>query len=243
MLFYTTIILLHRPFYSTPEHRRICRQAAFDIETLLRLSVKSFGVDHITYLQAYCIYTGASVLVRDVKAGNELARVKLDNLLTALRGGLTTCPILRRSIDIVERGLANREGRGSSRPHDTNTTSLPRHMAATQPTSSVRDPNLQWRTTGVPDWSIDSASAPAIQHTMDPQAVWPTNQDSNLWLTGTSDLGLPAFPFMAADLETAGNAPHTRPTMDTFNILDCFPEARMDQAQGDWMYGFSTQAG
>lgn len=54
---------------------------------------------------AYCIYTGASVLVPDVNAGDHDAKSKINTFLRALKGGLKTCPIVQRSIDIINIGL------------------------------------------------------------------------------------------------------------------------------------------
>ncbi|KFY89941.1 hypothetical protein V500_05394 [Pseudogymnoascus sp. VKM F-4518 (FW-2643)] len=105
LLYYTTIILLHRPFYSSAVHHTACRNAANSIEKLLLLLETTFGFTKITYLMAYCIYTGASAMVQDVKSGELEAKVKMSTFLRALKGGLKTCPILQRSIDIISNSL------------------------------------------------------------------------------------------------------------------------------------------
>ena len=64
LLYYTTVILLHRPFYSVPAHHAACREAADNIEKLLLLLEKTFGFTRISYLIAYCVYTGAAVMMQ-----------------------------------------------------------------------------------------------------------------------------------------------------------------------------------
>ncbi len=61
---------------------------------------------------AYCIYTGASVMVQDVKAGELDAEGRMNTFIRALKGGLTTCPIVQRSIDIIKNALHS----GHSKP-------------------------------------------------------------------------------------------------------------------------------
>ncbi|KUJ07656.1 uncharacterized protein LY89DRAFT_631273 [Mollisia scopiformis] len=107
LLFYTTIILLHRPFYSSAVHHLACRNAAGSIEKLLLLLEKTFSFNRITYLMAYCIYTGASVLIQDVKAGDLDADAKMKTFHRALKGGVLTCPVVQRSIDIINNSLKN----------------------------------------------------------------------------------------------------------------------------------------
>ncbi|KAH8690326.1 fungal-specific transcription factor domain-containing protein [Talaromyces proteolyticus] len=108
LLYYTTVILLHRPFYSSPIHHSACRHAAASIEKLLIFLERTFGFTQITYLMAYCVYTAASAIIQDVKEGDANASEKMNTFLRALKGGLTTCPIVQRSIDIINSGLAHR---------------------------------------------------------------------------------------------------------------------------------------
>lgn len=104
-MYYTTIILLHRPFYSTPAHHETCLKAAENIEKLVVLLEKTFGFSKITYLMAYCIYTGASVMMQEVKRDDLQANIKMQTFLKALRQGITTCPVVQRSLDIITDGL------------------------------------------------------------------------------------------------------------------------------------------
>ncbi|KND91752.1 Nitrogen assimilation transcription factor nirA [Tolypocladium ophioglossoides CBS 100239] len=105
LLYYTTIILLHRPFYSTLAHHNACRRASDSVEKLLLLLEKTFGFVRITYLMAYCIYTAASVMTQDVKTGYVEATLKMQTFLRALRQGGITCPVLQHSLNIITRSL------------------------------------------------------------------------------------------------------------------------------------------
>jgi hypothetical protein len=105
LLYFATIILLHRPFYSIPAHHAACRRASDSIEKLVLLLEKTFGFTRITYIMAYCIYTGASIMMQDVKRGDVEANIKMQTFLHALRQGITTCPVVQRSLDIITNGL------------------------------------------------------------------------------------------------------------------------------------------
>lgn len=108
MLYHTTIILLHRPFWSTSEHHIACRTAADNLEKLLLLLEKTFGFTRITYLMSYCIYTAASVMIKDVKAGDLQANETMQTFLRALKQGIKTCPLIQRSLDIINNSLQSK---------------------------------------------------------------------------------------------------------------------------------------
>lgn len=88
-----------------PAHHAACRGAAECMEKLLLLLEKTFGFTRITYLIAYCIYTGASALVHDVRAGDVDASFKMETYFRALKQGQRTCPLLQRSQEIISNGL------------------------------------------------------------------------------------------------------------------------------------------
>lgn len=124
------IILLHRPFYYIPVHHAACRAASDSIEKLLLLFERSFGFTRITYLMSYCIYTGASVLMQDVKKGDFDAQVKIQTFLQALRQGTTACPVIQRSLHIITNSL---------RADATNLTGARPACAPTGPTPLARN--------------------------------------------------------------------------------------------------------
>lgn len=90
-----------------------CRRAADNLEKLLLLLEKTFGFSRITYLMAYCIYTGASVMTHDVKTGDVEAGRKMQTFLRALRQGMVACPLLQRSLDIITNSLRSDNQRSS----------------------------------------------------------------------------------------------------------------------------------
>lgn len=104
MLYFATSILLHRPF-KTSAHHLECRNASHCLERLIICLEQSFGTSHLTYLICYCIYTGASVIVPDVNSGDLGASTRMQTFLRALHGGAVTCPVVQRSIDIINNNL------------------------------------------------------------------------------------------------------------------------------------------
>lgn len=77
------------------------------MERLLLLFEKTFTFDNITYLMAYCIYTGAAVLLQDVRTGNnsQEASTRLQTFTRALKRGVAKCPLLQRSLDHIDKEL------------------------------------------------------------------------------------------------------------------------------------------
>ncbi|KAH8725732.1 fungal-specific transcription factor domain-containing protein [Phaeosphaeriaceae sp. PMI808] len=106
LLYYTTVILAHRPFWSVQAYYQVCIAAAQGIEKLVLLLESTFGLENITYLMGYCIYTGASAVLDDAKSSNQgTAHPVLRTFLRALNSGMRRCPLLKRSLNIIVRGL------------------------------------------------------------------------------------------------------------------------------------------
>ena len=106
MLYFTTVILTHRPFWSIPANYQICLEASRSIEKLVVLLETTFGLENITYLTGYCIYTGASAILDDVtNSGHGSAHPVLSTFLRALNAGMKRCPLLERSLNIIIKGL------------------------------------------------------------------------------------------------------------------------------------------
>lgn len=106
LLYHTTVILANRPFWSIPAYYEACIAAAQDMEKLVLLLESTFGLDNITYLMGYCIYTGASAVLEDAKSSNQgVAHPVLRTFLRALNTGMRRCPLLERSLNIIARSL------------------------------------------------------------------------------------------------------------------------------------------
>ncbi|KAF9872859.1 Nitrogen assimilation transcription factor nit-4 [Colletotrichum karsti] len=105
LLYFTTIILAHRPFWSVAGYYQECISAAKSIQKLLLLLESTFGLENITYLMGYCIYTGASAVLEEAKKGDDAANAVMKTFLRALNTGMRRCPLLERSLNIIIKGL------------------------------------------------------------------------------------------------------------------------------------------
>ncbi|RBR25047.1 uncharacterized protein FIESC28_02171 [Fusarium coffeatum] len=105
ILYYTTVILAHRPFWSAPSYYQVCMNAARIMEKLLLLLESTFGFENITYLMGYCIYTGASAVLEEAKNNDGATHPTMQTFLRALNRGMAKCPLLERSLHIIVKGL------------------------------------------------------------------------------------------------------------------------------------------
>ncbi|KAH8655403.1 fungal-specific transcription factor domain-containing protein [Xylariales sp. PMI_506] len=105
LLYFTTVILAHRPFWSIPSYYSVCIEAAQSIEKLVLLLETTFPLENITYLMGYCIYTGASATLEDAKNDSVIANTTMQTFLRALNAGMKKCPIFERSLNIIIKGL------------------------------------------------------------------------------------------------------------------------------------------
>ena len=112
LLYYTSVILAHRPFWSVPAHYKTCISASKSIEELVLLLDSDFGLQNITYMMGYCIYTGASAILEDAKYNQGAANATLQTFLRALNSGMRRCPLLERSLQIIVKGLNSASGPG-----------------------------------------------------------------------------------------------------------------------------------
>jgi hypothetical protein len=101
---------------------------------------RTFGFTRITYLIAYCIYTGASVMVHDVNKGNVDA--KMMTFLRALKDGITTCPVVQRSLDIINNGIKSGGRDVSQAEPDTFNTDDPAMTGNYLPAFPYQAPDL-----------------------------------------------------------------------------------------------------
>lgn len=107
LLYFTSIILTHRPFWSIPAEYQVCLEASQSMEKLVLLLESTFGLGNITYLMGYCIYTGASVSLEDAKKTNNPAHATLHTFLRALNSGMQRCRLFERSINIIIKEMSH----------------------------------------------------------------------------------------------------------------------------------------
>lgn len=120
LLYYATIILAHRPYWFIPEYYRVCLDAAHNIEKLVLLLESAFGLERITYLIGYTIYTGASAVLEDAKSSNQgPAHPVLRTFLRALNAGRQRCRLLERSLKIIIKSLSHATADHATADHPT----------------------------------------------------------------------------------------------------------------------------
>jgi hypothetical protein len=107
MLYFTSVILTHRPFWTVPQNYSICVEASQHIARLVLLFESTFGLDNITYLMGYCIYTGASVSLEEAKKMNNAEHSTLRTFLRALNCGMRRCRLLERSLNIIIKKMSH----------------------------------------------------------------------------------------------------------------------------------------
>ena len=152
LMYHTTVILLHRPVIlgasdlSQPgPHRsyQLCLQATAAIHNLLILQSNTFGLSHVSYLNAYSAYIAATIAVlrfeREYKPGDDPAlaskRTGLSFLLDVLARTSSSMPALQRSDAIIRKrmkAVLDRYDRRTSHPQQTMHTSAPFAMPTTQ---------------------------------------------------------------------------------------------------------------
>lgn len=200
LLYRATVILLHRPFISKSSHRSICRFEAEQTEKLLLLLEKTFGFTRLTYLMAYCAYTSASITLQDYRAGLPDAQRRMQTFLRALTAALTTCPVLQRSIDIINNAL-------NERPPAPASTIAPPSLSTL--TSAIRNEPIADDPMALFDWGNDIST-----------------QDGRLG-SGDPNVLLPAFLFGDSQPQPSS---WSGVDFGAGTSLDCFPEIQLDAA-------------
>lgn len=122
LLYHTTTILLHRPVIlgaqdlNAPGPARsylICVQATAAIHDLILLQASTFGLSHISFLNAYAVYIAATIAVlrfeREVHIGEDPAvsaqNTGLTYLLDVLQKVSNAMPALERSNAIIRKRM------------------------------------------------------------------------------------------------------------------------------------------
>ena len=188
---------------------------------------------------AYCMYTAASVLIYDVKAGDLVATQALETLMRALRCGVATCPIVHRSLDIITSSLKLELPSRLNTPSTSGTqmhtgignglmaTSL-QEIQSSEPRGGVHNMPTALANYGNMGQPNGATTLPDI-NPMTWNTTFPINND-------LSTRGyLPAFPFTDVPVDLNGLAPSAGQwDGDAFSLLDCFPENRFEGIEGNW---------
>lgn len=132
MLYFASIILTHRPFWTVPQHYAVCIKASRSIEKLVLLLETTFNLENITYLMGYCIYTGASVSLEDAKKTSNADHPTLRTFLRALNCSMKRCRLLERSLNIIIKEMSRSFYTGSLPSGES-----PRNEDATAPSGYI----------------------------------------------------------------------------------------------------------
>jgi hypothetical protein len=124
LLYHTTIILLHRPIIlgspdldkaGPAQSYRNCLNATASIHDLLILQSSTFGLSHLSYLNVYSAYIGATVAVlkfeRDFRDGDDYRsyadKSGLTFLLEVLNRSARSMPVLEKSSAIIRKRITS----------------------------------------------------------------------------------------------------------------------------------------
>ena len=123
LLYYTTMILLHRPLImisagdlgqpAAQKSYATCVSATAAIHDLLVLQGNTFGLNHVSYLNAYCAYIAATIAVlrfeREYRPGEDYHRstqaLGLNFLLEVLQRTANAMSSLERSVAIIRKRM------------------------------------------------------------------------------------------------------------------------------------------
>ncbi|KAK5464693.1 hypothetical protein LTS15_001255 [Exophiala xenobiotica] len=261
LLYHTTIILLHRPVVlgardlNAPGPARsyqMCTQATAAIHDLIMLQANTFGLSHISYLNAYSVYIAATIAVsrfeREYRPGEDQAAAVQKNglgfLLEVLQKTANAMPALERSNAIIRKRMKAVLDRQKAhvRPSYSNGSTPPKF---TIPTPTSRQMDLAQPT------AFQALSNPALAHTgysgsdtpgsfIAPMS-WQSGIRSSIFSehTHVPDDFLPAFPgqqFPVGSEHSFGSNEvdsHARTALLGYN-LD--PHPRLNPGDIDWNF-------
>jgi hypothetical protein len=278
LLYHTTVILLHRPVVlgapdlNVPGPARswqMCIQATSAIHDLIVLQANTFGLDHISYLNAYSVYIAATIAVlrfeREYQPGEDPAptaqRNGLNFLLEVLQKTANRMPALERSNAIIRKRMKNVLDRQKAQQQRTEIrrsySSTPPNTKFNMPTPTSHQLDLAQPT------AFQALSNAPFTHAYSSQTDTPSFAAPMQWQSGlrsslysestthgaTEDF-LPAFPgqqFPVGGSEHSFGSgevdPHARTALLGYN-LD--PHPRLTSGDIDWNFmdngAFATES-
>ena len=265
LLYHTTLILLHRPVIlgtrdliqpAAQRSYQTCVTATAAIHDLLMLQATTFGLSHVSYLNAYSAYIAATVAVlrfeREHKLGEDhtltAQALGLNLLVEVLQKAANAMPALDRSVAIIKKrmkGVLDRHTQNQmnglySEADDpsTYTIATTQQLDLAQPTAFQALSNT---TLTSPYDRPDSKPSFVPQHNIPIQ--WQSNMRSSLFaepMISTEEF-LPAFPgqqFPVGSEHSFGSNeevldPQSRVALMGYN-LD--PHPKLNHGNMDWNY-------
>lgn len=259
LLYHTTVILLNRPVilgakdFSAPGPARsyqICIQATAAIHDLIMLQANTFGLSHVSYLNAYSVYIAATIAVlrfeREFQPGEDHAqiaqRMGLNFLLDVLQRAANAMPALGRSNAIIRKRMRSVLDRQRSQIYHghSNSTTPPQFNIPT-PTSQQIDlaqPTV-FQTLSNPALARTTPYSESTSSFVAPMQ-WTNGMRSNPYDPPVlAEDFLPAFPgqqFPVGSEHSFGSGevdPHARAALLGYN-LD--PHPRLNPGEIDWRF-------
>lgn len=257
LLYYTTLILLHRPLIQSrvgdlgqPAAQKsysTCVSATAAIHDLLVLQGNTFGLNHVSYLNAYCAYIAATIAVlrfeREYRPGEDYQTstqaLGLNFLLEVLQRTANAMSSLERSVAIIRKRLKavlDRQATNQLNSLFPNSTSMQSSMITSpQHTHPTQTPSY-------PAMSMSPMSAP-IYAGIDQQQGF--NQPPSMPLHGQSFIEdyLPAFPghqFPIGSEHHFGSNDEARSSLMRFN-LDPYPRFNSDEIDRHFVDAFMSE--
>lgn len=269
LLYHTTVILLHRPVIlgardmNAPGPARswqMCIQATSAIHDLIMLQANTFGLSHVSYLNAYSVYIAATIAVlrfeRECQPGDDHARAAqkcgLTFFLDVLQKTANAMPALERSNAIIRKRMKAvldrqkaQQQRGEVRRSYSNGSTPPKFSIPT-PTSHQMDLAQPTAFQAISNPALAHAAAGAYSQPDTPGSFvapmqWQSGVRSSLYSEpshGSEDF-LPAFPgqqFPVGSEHSFGSSevdPHARAALLGYN-LD--PHPRLSSGDIDWNF-------
>ncbi|KAJ4597012.1 hypothetical protein HRR83_004440 [Exophiala dermatitidis] len=268
LLYHTTVILLHRPVVlgasniNSPgpaRSYRICIQAMEAIHNLIMLQAKTFGLAHVSYLNAYSVYIAATIAVSRLELEPHLVEEHapaaredtLNFFLRVLHQTSKAMPALERSYAIISKRV-----RAVLDRHHLYNVGSDYSNGSTPPRFSM----LPTTTTQQMDTAFQTLSNPGVMSDAYPQTdtpgslaaapmAWPPGMQNSLYPDAmhAMDDFLPAFPgqqFPVGSEHSFGSSdvdPQARTALMAYN-LD--PHPRLNSGDLDWniMDAFETNS-
>jgi hypothetical protein len=196
------------------------------MERLLRLLEATFGFARVTYLMAYCVYTGASALLHDVREGHDpAARRAMQTFLRALRLGVASCPLLGRSLHLIVGSLpaevvAGSEGLGLGLGSGSGAGRFGvggDGDGDVEVEVEVGSPHQQRQQRQHQNQQVKREPIASVEHG-----------------SALSRNYLPAFPYVDAQIDYASLGQGAGLTLEGFAQLDSFPEDHLDNITAAW---------
>jgi Fungal specific transcription factor domain len=262
LTYHTTLILLHRPvILGTKDLAQAAAQRSYQvsidataaIHDLLMLQANTFGLSHVSYLNAYSAYIAATIAVlrfeREHKPGEDhtitTQTTGLNFLLEVLRRTAMSMPALDRSVAIIRKrmkAVLDRQAKSQLKSlFPDSSTPAPFTMAATPQKINLSHTTPYQAITTLslineyPGQDQNSAFLPSQNIPM----PWQSDMRSSLYSEPVSEDVLPAFPgqqFPVGSEHSFGSDnfdvdPQARAALMGFN-LD--PHPRLNHMDLDW---------